>query len=366
MSGTWGNNIKLSIFGESHGKAIGIVIDGLPGGISLDFEAINKEMQRRAPGKNKISTPRKEKDEFDILSGYFNNKTTGTPLSALIYNTNQRSRDYEKTKSIMRPGHADFTGYIKYEGFNDYRGGGHFSGRITAPLVFAGAVAKQILEKKNIIIGSHIKSIGIIDENSFDAVNINEDILKKIIRKEFPVINDEKGTQMKELILNASEQQDSVGGIVETAIVNMPCGIGSPFFDSVESKLAHILFSIPAVKGVEFGAGFNIAVMKGSESNDECYIDGDNIKTYTNNNGGLLGGISNGMPILFRTAFKATPSIGKVQRTIDIEKRENTEVKVEGRHDPCIVPRAVPVVEAAAAIAVLDLLIEKDGVSWMI
>ncbi|QEK11768.1 chorismate synthase [Crassaminicella thermophila] len=366
MSGMWGDNLKLSIFGESHGKAIGIVIDGLPGGITLDTEYIYKEMQRRAPGKNKLSTPRKEKDQFEILSGYFNNKTTGTPLCAVIYNTNQRSKDYEKTKSIIRPGHADYTGYIKYKGFNDYRGGGHFSGRITAPLVFAGAIAKQILEKKDIIIGSHIKSIGEINENSFDAVNIEGGFLKEIISKDFPVMDDEKGIKMKNRILKAKEDMDSVGGIIETAIVNVPAGVGSPFFDSVESKLAQLLFSIPAVKGVEFGAGFDITRMKGSESNDEFFIEKDDIKTYTNYNGGVLGGISNGMPILFRTALKATPSIGKLQRTIDIQKRKNTEIKVEGRHDPCIVPRAVPVVEAVAAIVLLDFLIEKDGIPWMI
>ncbi|MEJ8554475.1 chorismate synthase [Tepidibacter sp. Z1-5] len=366
MSGTWGNNIKLSIFGQSHGKAIGIVIDGLPAGIELNFDYINNEMQRRAPGKNKISTPRKERDEFDILSGYFNNKTTGTPLCAVIYNTNQNSKDYESIKNIMRPGHADYTGYIKYSGFNDYRGGGHFSGRLTAPLVFAGAVAKQILERKDIIIGSHIKSIGNINEEYFDWVNLKGEFLKEIVKKDFPVIDDEIGTKMKELILKEKEEEDSVGGIVETAVINFPVGIGSPFFNSVESKLAHIIFSIPAVKGVEFGAGFDITKMKGSEANDEFFIDEDKVKTYTNNNGGVLGGITSGMPIIFRTAFKPTPSIGKVQKTIDISKRENIQINVTGRHDPCIVQRAVPVVEAACAVSLLDLVIEREGVKWII
>ncbi len=366
MSGIWGNNIKLSIFGQSHGKAIGIVIDGLPAGIELDFDYINNEMQRRAPGKNKISTPRKESDEFDILSGYFNSKTTGTPLCAVIYNTNQHSKDYESIKNIMRPSHADYTGYIKYSGFNDYRGGGHFSGRLTAPLVFAGAIAKQILEKKDIIIGSHIRSIGSINEEYFDWVNLKGEFLKEIAKKDFPVIDDEIGAKMKEHILNAKEEKDSVGGIVETAVINLSSGIGSPFFNSVESKLAHILFSIPAVKGVEFGAGFDITKMKGSEANDEFFIDEDKVRTYTNNNGGILGGITSGMPIIFRTAFKPTPSIGKVQKTVDISKRENIQIKVTGRHDPCIVQRAVPVVEAACAVSLLDLVIEREGVKWII
>ncbi|MCT4607444.1 MAG: chorismate synthase [Marinisporobacter sp.] len=366
MSGIWGNNIKVSIFGESHGKGIGVVIDGLKGGITLNLEEINREMQRRAPGKSKLTTSRKEKDQFEILSGYFNDQTTGTPLCAVIYNTNQRSKDYEKTKSMMRPGHADYTGYVKYFGANDYRGGGHFSGRITAPLVFAGAVAKQILEKKNIWIGSHIKSIGTIEEDGFDDVNVKEKVLKELTYKEFPVIDHEKGNIMKETILKAKAELDSVGGIIETAIVNLPVGVGSPFFDSIESKLSHMLFSIPGVKGVEFGEGFSITKMKGSEANDEYFIEDGEIKTFTNNNGGILGGISNGMPIIFKVALKPTPSIGKMQRSVHIEKRENINMEIEGRHDPCIVPRAVPVVEAAAAIALLDLLVEKEGIGWMI
>ncbi len=366
MSGIFGNNIKLSIFGESHGKAIGVVLDGLPAGIELDKEYIYWEMHRRKPGKNKISTPRKESDRFEILSGYFNNKTTGTPLCSVIYNNNQKSKDYESIKSTLRPGHADYTGYVRYSGFNDYRGGGHFSGRITAPLVFAGAIAKKLLEKRDIIIGSHIKSIGNINDNSFDFTNIDKEFLKKLNKEELPSIDKNKNSQMQNLILSVKNQKDSIGGIVESAIINLPSGIGSPFFDSIESKLSQILFSIPGIKGVEFGAGFDITRMKGSEANDEFFIENDKIRTHTNNNGGILGGISNGMPIIFRVAFKPTPSIGKPQRTIDIEKRENTCIEVHGRHDPCIVPRAVPVIEAAAAIGLLDLIIERDGVRWMI
>lgn len=359
MSGMWGNKIKLSIFGESHGSAIGITIDGLNPGEELDLEYIKSEMARRAPGNSNLSTPRKEKDSFKILSGYFNGRTTGTPLCAIIENTNTKSKDYSKIKDVMRPGHADYTGFLKYEGYNDYRGGGHFSGRITAPLVFAGAVAKQILKKEEIIIASHIKSIGNIEDEYFDKVNITEEALEKLLKERFPVLNDKKADEMKESILKAKKELDSIGGTVETAVINMPKGLGNPFFDSVESVLAHMLFSIPAVKGVEFGEGFNISKMKGSEANDEMYIKEDTVKTYTNNNGGIVGGITNGMPLIFRTAFKPTPSIAKKQNTIDVSSMENTSIEIVGRHDPCIVPRAVPVVEAAAALVLLDFMYSK-------
>lgn len=361
MSSMYGRNIKLSIFGESHGEAIGITIDGLPAGFEIDMEKIEKEMARRAPGQSSISTSRSEKDKFRILSGYFQGRTTGTPLCAIIENTDLKSRDYSEIKDLMRPSHADYTGFIKYSGFNDYRGGGHFSGRITAPLVFAGALAKQILEKKNIIIGSHIKSIGNIKEDYFDGVNISGELLKKLSKKVFPVIDDDKGEAMKELILKAKKDMDSVGGIIEAAVINLPAGIGSPFFDSVESSLSHLLFSIPAVKGVEFGGGFNITKLKGSEAKDEMYIKDNEVKCFTNNNGGIMGGITNGMPLIFRAAIKPTASIGKLQRTVNIRKMENHIIEIKGRHDPCIVHRAVPVVEAAAALAILDLMADlKD------
>lgn len=356
MSGTWGNKIKLSIFGESHGKAVGITIDGLSPGIELDINHINKEMERRAPGKSKLSTSRQESDSFEILSGYFNGRTTGTPLCAVIYNSNQHSRDYEKTKNLMRPSHGDLTGYIKYEGFNDYRGGGHFSGRLTAPLVFAGAICRQILETKSITIGSHIKSIAKISDDSFNPILVNDETLKKLSAKDFPLLNEAVESEMKETILRAKEEKDSVGGVIETAAVNLPIGLGDPFFDSVESTLSHLLFSIPGVKGIEFGEGFTISEMKGSEANDQYFVKDDKIRTYTNHNGGILGGITNGMPLIFRVAVKPTASIGKIQNTVDIEKRENAKLEIIGRHDPCIVHRAVPVVEAVTAIALLDLL----------
>lgn len=366
MSGVWGNHLKLSIFGESHGDCIGIVIDGLPAGLNLDLNYISKEMARRAPGKDDLTTPRKESDKFEILSGCFNEHTTGAPLVSVVWNQDKRSHDYEKLKDIVRPGHADYTARLKYAGFNDYRGGGHFSGRLTAPLVFAGALAKQILGKKEIIIGSHILSIGQIKEQYFDSVNISKELLQELIESSFPVMDEKKSTEMKELILKVKSEKDSIGGIVETAVINIPIGVGSPFFDSVESKIAQLLFAIPAVKGVEFGKGFEISKLKGSEANDPFTLRDGEIVTQTNHSGGLLGGITNGMPLVFRTAFKPTPSIGKIQKTVNIAERKNVELEITGRHDPCIVLRALPVIEAAAALALLDLIIEKDGMSWLI
>nr|WP_300004693.1 chorismate synthase [Tissierella sp.] len=360
MSSIWGNNIKISLFGESHGQAVGVNIDGLPAGIHLDLESIEEEMARRAPGRDNISTSRIEEDKFEILSGYFNEKTTGTPLCAIIKNKDSKSKDYEKNKNLLRPGHADFTGNRKYYGNNDYRGGGHFSGRMTAPICFAGALAKQILQLKGIIIGSHIKSIYNIEDSPFNDRDITPEFLSSLKLNKIQTIDKEKKILMEEVILKAKEEGDSVGGVVELAIINLPPGIGSPFFNSVESNLSQMMFSIPGVKGVEFGRGFDITRIKGSQANDEFYAENGEIKTYTNNSGGILGGITNGMPIIFRVALKPTPSIGKVQKTVDIADVENKEIKIEGRHDPCIVVRAVPVLEGAAAIVLLDLLMEMN------
>lgn len=362
MSGIFGNNIKLAIFGESHGDAIGITIDGLKPGIKLDMDYINTQMKRRAPGTSSFTTSRKETDNFKILSGYFNGRTTGTPMCVIIENKDKHSKDYEKIKNLLRPGHADFTGLVKYKGFNDYRGGGHFSGRITAPLVFAGSIFRKILEDKGIFIVSHIKSIENVEDNFKDAnlfsqVFVNKNIIKNLSSSNFPVIDDDSAEKMKQTIINAKSQGDSVGGIIETAIINIPAGIGNPFFESVESVISHLLFSIPAVKGVEFGEGFKITTMRGSEANDEYYFDKDSkIRTKSNNNGGILGGITNGMPVFFRTAVKPTASISKIQQTVDIDKKENAKLKICGRHDPCIVMRAVPVVEAVSAIGIFDLM----------
>lgn len=356
MSGMWGNKIKISIFGESHGNAIGINIDGLPSGLELDLQDIAYEMRRRAPGKSPLSTARSEDDIPEILSGYFNGKTTGTPLCAIIRNTNTRSKDYSLLKDVMRPGHADYSGNIRYNGFNDYRGGGHFSGRITAPLVFAGAICKQILKEKGIIISAHVKSIKDIKDKSFLDVDLDLSFLKSLKSFELPLIDKSIEEKMRSEILQAKEDMDSVGGTIECGVFGVKAGIGEPFFDSVESTLAHLLFSVPAVKGIEFGRGFDLTYMRGSEANDEIYYEAGEVKTRTNNNGGILGGIGNGMPIIFTAAIKPTSSIGKEQNTINIKNKENTILKVEGRHDPCIVQRALPVIEAVTAIAMVELI----------
>ena len=300
MSGMWGNKLKVSIFGESHGVGIGITIDGLPSGFEINMNEILKEMARRAPGKSKLSTARRETDSPEILSGYFEGKTTGTPLCAIIRNGDQHSKDYGKLKDLMRPGHADYPGNIRYNGFNDYRGGGHFSGRITAPLVFAGAICKQILESHGIFIGSHVKSIGEVEDKSFSEVELTKELLDNLKTKELPVLFSDKEALMRETVLKAKTDLDSVGGTIECTVLGMNPGIGNPFFDSVESTLAHLMFSVPAVKGIEFGKGFEMTKLRGSDCNDEYYYDGDKVKTYTNNNGGITGGITNGMPILFK------------------------------------------------------------------
>ena len=356
MSGMWGSKIKLSIFGESHGNAIGITIDGLPAGFSIDMDKIMMEMARRAPGKSSLSTPRKESDIPEILSGYFEGKTTGTPLCAIIRNSNTKSKDYSKLKDVMRPGHADYTGVVRYKGFNDYRGGGHFSGRITAPLVFAGAICKQILEVKGIIVSAHINSIGKIKDCSFLESDISDELLNSFKEKELPLINTKLEDEMRQEILSARSSGDSIGGTIECAILGVSPGIGDPFFDSVESTLAHLMFSVPAVKGIEFGKGFDISKMRGSEANDEYYLENGNIKTKTNNNGGILGGITNGMPIIFNVAIKPTASIFKEQNAVNIVTMEETTLCIEGRHDPCIVQRALPVIEAVAAIGITELM----------
>ena len=356
MSGMWGSKIKLSIFGESHGNAIGITIDGLPAGFSIDMDKIMMEMARRAPGKSSLSTPRKESDIPEILSGYFEGKTTGTPLCAIIRNSNTKSKDYSKLKDVMRPGHADYTGAVRYKGFNDYRGGGHFSGRITAPLVFAGAICKQILEVKGIIVSAHINSIGKIKDCSFLESDISDELLNSFKENELPLINTKLEDEMRQEILSTRSSGDSIGGTIECAILGVSPGIGDPFFDSVESTLAHLMFSVPAVKGIEFGKGFDISKMRGSEATDEYYLENVNIKTKTNNTGGILGGITNGMPIIFNVAIKPTASIFKEQNTVNIVTMEETTLCIEGRHDPCIVQRALPVIEAVAAIGITELM----------
>ncbi len=351
MSSEIGKTIKVSIFGESHSNAIGAVIEGIPAGQEIDLKKIEDFLERRAPGRNDISTSRKEPDKPVVLSGIYEGLTTGTPISVIIENKDTRSKDYEKIRRYPRPSHADQSAYAKYGDAHDIRGGGHFSGRLTAPLCIAGAICLQILEKKGIRVDAHISSIGNIDDDSFDPLDPSADMLKN---REFPVINEEKGQEMKTEILNTKGRGDSVGGIVECCITGLPAGVGDPMFDGIENSISQAVFGIPAVKGIEFGSGFEGSRMYGSQNNDEFYYEGDVVKTKTNNSGGILGGISSGMPVLFKVGFKPTPSIAIQQDTVDLIEKKNTKVKIEGRHDPCIVPRAVPCVEAAAAIVILD------------
>lgn len=356
MSSTYGENLKLSVFGQSHGAGIGMVLDGIPAGLPVDMEALTAFLARRAPGQNNYSTPRREADAPEFLSGLVENTTCGAPIAALIRNTNTRSGDYANLKDCPRPGHADYTAQIKYGGHQDAAGGGHFSGRLTAPVCIAGGLCKQWLEGKGIRISAHIAMIGGIWDRPFDPVHPETDA----VLTPFPTLEEARGTEMRQRIAEAKAAQDSVGGIVECAVTGLPAGVGAPMFGGMEGKLAQMLYGIPAVKGVEFGAGFRVAEMVGSESNDPFRVENGKIVTATNNCGGILGGITDGMPLIFRAAFKPTPSIAKPQQSVSLSEMENRILEVKGRHDPCIVPRAVPVVEAAAAIALMDILLADD------
>lgn len=355
MSSFWNNRISISIFGESHGPAIGVTIDNLPPGEYIDMDKIHQFMTRRAPKKDGTTTPRSEKDLPEVLSGVLNNRTTGTPLCVMIQNTDTRSKDYSNLAKLPRPGHADYTGAMRYQGFNDVRGGGHFSGRLTAPLCFAGAVCGQILERRGIYTGAHIAAIHGIQDDAFSRTRVSKEDILAVREKSFPVINDAQGKLMWEDIQKARMGQESLGGIIECAAVNVPAGIGSPMFDGLENTIAQLVFGIPAVKGIEFGAGFQVAEMVGSQDNDAFYVDENgHIKTKTNNHGGILGGISSGMPITLNVAIKPTASISKPQQTVNFRERTNEILQIQGRHDPCIVPRAVPCVEAAVNLALLS------------
>lgn len=354
MSNVWGKNITLSIFGESHGEGTGIVIGGLPPGERLDEDEIEYDMSRRAPGTNVFSTARVEKDRVRILSGLYNSKTTGTPLCGIIMNEDRRPADYNR--NLLRPGHADYTAFMKYKGFQDHRGGGHFSGRLTAPLTFAGSIARQILGRRGIVIGAHINQIGKAKDKELTL--INKEILDGFRASPFPLLDLNVEKEMKNAILLAKEQRDSVGGIIECAAFGLPAGLGSPFFHSVESVVSAMMFSIPGIKGIEFGKGFGLASMQGSEANDPIRLAEDKIVTVTNHSGGINGGISNSMPIVFRVVVRPTASVGKPQDTVDIEKMLNATIEIKGRHDPCIVPRVVPVVESCLALCILDLMQE--------
>ena len=341
-------------FGQSHSEAIGCVIDGLPAGVKLDTLSIEKFMERRAPGRNKYSTTRREADKPVILSGLVDNTTCGAPLAMIIENTNTRSGDYGNIRTLPRPGHSDYAAAVKYNSFNDIAGGGHFSGRLTAPLCFAGSVCMQILKLKGIDIKAHIAAIGGIEDEKFDPVSITDE---NIAEKEFPVINDAAGDKMKAEIEKARLDADSVGGIIECAVTGVKAGFGEPMFEGIENRLAAAVFGIPAVKGIEFGRGFSSALLRGSENNDEFIVSDGTVRTETNNHGGILGGITSGMPIVFRVAIKPTPSIGKPQRSVNLETMEEEELLIKGRHDPCIVPRAVPAVEAVTAVTMLDIVL---------
>ncbi len=352
--------MQVTIFGESHGAYIGAVLDGLAPGIPVDDDFIAHQLTLRRP-KGKISTARQEADKYSIVSGAFNGYTTGTPLCIIIPNSDTHSKDYSKLSNTPRPGHADFTARMKYHGFEDYRGGGHFSGRITAALVAAGGIVIPALNAKGIYIGSHISRVAGIDDRAFDDYRADIDALKSA---DFAVLDSSKLELMNKAIEEAAADGDSVGGILETAIIGMPAGVGEPWFDSLESMLSHALFSIPAIKGVEFGGGFDLVDKRGSEYNDSFRMDGDKVVTSTNNNGGINGGISNGMPITIRLAVKPTPSIYKSQQTIDMKTMTNTDLTIEGRHDPAIIHRARIVADSIVALTIYDALAMRFGTDF--
>lgn len=351
MSSIYGENLKLSIFGQSHGPAIGMTLDGIPAGLPVDIEKLQAFLSRRAPGQNDWSTPRKEEDRPEFLGGILDDFTCGAPIAAVIYNQNTRSGDYDNLKNCPRPGHADYTAQVKYGGFQDAAGGGHFSGRLTAALCIAGGLCKQWLSQMGIEIGAHIQSIGGICDTPFDPIAPNMARIGAI----FPTLDAEMGQKMQDLITHAKDQQDSIGGSIQCAIIGLPAGLGEPMFGGIENRIAQIIYGIPAVKGLFFGEPCHTC--RGSEYNDAFCMNADSVATKTNHCGGILGGITNGMPVIFEVFLKPTPSIAKPQQTVNLLTEETTTVEIKGRHDPCIVPRAVPVVEAAAAIAIYDLIL---------
>ena len=351
MSSSYGENLRITIFGQSHAPAIGVTMEGIPAGEPVDLEALQRFLNRRAPGQNDWSTPRREADRPEVLCGIVNGVTCGAPLTAVIRNENTRSGDYAALRRTPRPGHADYTAEVKYSGAQDAAGGGHFSGRLTAPLCIAGGICLQLLAREGITVISRIAAIaGIADEGALTA---------STAEKPFPTVSDTRGEQMREAIAAARAEGDSVGGIIECAVLGLPAGLGDPMFGGMENRIAAAVFGIPAVKGLEFGAGFAAAALRGSENNDAFAVENGKIVTETNRCGGILGGITDGMPLCFRVAVKPTPSISRPQRTVNLDTLESAELAVTGRHDPCIVPRAVPCIEAAAAIAVYDALLAR-------
>lgn len=362
MSSYLGKNLHISVFGQSHAQAIGVTVDGLPAGERIDMAQLQAFLDRRAPGRDATATTRKEADVPKFLCGLVEDVTCGAPVCAVIENTNTRSKDYDNLRDVPRPGHADYTAQIRYGGFQDVRGGGHFSGRLTAPLCIAGGIAIQILERRGIEIAAHIRSIGGAEDRPFNMIGERKETLQNLKNKKFPVLDNAAEEAMREVIMRARAEGDSVGGVVECIVTGLPVGVGDPMFGGVEGRLAAALFGIPAVKGVEFGAGFGAARMRGSENNDPFVVENGRIATTTNHAGGILGGITTGMPVVFRLAIKPTPSISREQDSISLSRGEGEKLAVEGRHDPCIVPRAVPVAEAVAALVLLDMLLDAPAV----
>ncbi len=359
MSSEFGNILRVSVFGQSHGKAVGVVVDGLPAGEAIDLEELQRFLDRRRPGTGPLSTARKETDVPEFLSGLEGGKTCGAPLCAVIKNADQHSKDYGELADKPRPGHADFTAWAKWGGHADMRGGGHFSGRLTAPLCVAGGIAKQILARRGIFVGAHLASVAGICDQPFPLYPTAA-LFSEIAAKPFPVLDEEAGERMRAAILEAKNDLDSVGGVIECAAAGLPAGLGEPMFGGVENRLAAALFGIPAVKGVEFGEGFRAAELRGSENNDPFTVEDGEIRAETNRAGGILGGITTGMPLVLRAAVKPTPSIGRPQKTVRLSRLEDTDLTVHGRHDPCVAHRAVPVVEAVTAAVLLDMLLEGN------
>lgn len=359
MSSEFGKLLRVGVFGQSHGKAIGVVVDGLPAGESIDLEELRRFLDRRRPGRDGLSTARKETDIPEFLSGLEGGKTCGAPLCAVIPNADQRSKDYGELADKPRPGHADYTAWAKWGGHADMRGGGHFSGRLTAPLCVAGGIAKQILARRGVYVGAHLASVAGIPDRPF-PLHPTAALFDEVAARPFPVLDEEAGERMRDAILAAKNGLDSVGGVIECAAVGLPAGLGDPMFDGVENRLAAALFGVPAVKGVEFGEGFHAAALRGSENNDPFTVEDGRIQAVTNHAGGILGGITTGMPLVLRAAVKPTPSIGRPQKTVRLSAMEDTELTIHGRHDPCVAHRAVPVVEAVTAAVLLDLLLEGN------
>ncbi|MCQ2486409.1 MAG: chorismate synthase [Clostridia bacterium] len=360
MSSEIGRKLKVSVFGQSHGKAIGVNIDGLPSGEAIDMEELQKFLDRRKPGQGSLTTPRKESDIPEFLSGVVDDKTCGFPICAVIHNSDQHSSDYSNLLDNPRPAHADYTAYLKYGESRDMRGGGHFSGRLTAPLCIAGGIALQSLERRGINVCAHLKQVGNVKDDSFPLYP-GKDLMNEVKSRNPAVISNAAGSAMSTVIEEAAKDGDSVGGIIECIVTGIPAGLGSPMFDNIESQLASALFGVSAVKGVEFGNGFEAATLKGSENNDPFIVKDGEVKTETNNHGGVLGGITSGMPLVFRVAIKPTPSISKPQKTVNLPTMTETELTIKGRHDPCIAVRAVPVIEAVAALVVTDLLLSEGA-----